>query len=107
MHYFFSTWRDELKEAARQREIDAAQARMAQMQNEQYERALKQMVSSNDSSLMHYFFAAWRDELKEAARQREIDAAKARMAQMHNAQYERALKQWVSSNDSSLMHYFF
>ena len=63
--------------AARQREIDAAQARTAQMHNAQYERALKQMLSSNDSSLMHYFFATWRDELKEVARQREIEAAQA------------------------------
>ena len=46
----------------------------------------KQMLSSNDSSLMHHFLATWREELKEAARQRGIDAAQARTAQMHNAQ---------------------
>ena len=58
-----------MREAEKQREIDAAKERMAQIQNEQYERALKAWVSSDDSSLVHYIFSLWRDCVKEAAKQ--------------------------------------
>ena len=45
---------------------------MAQMQNEQYERALKAWVSSDDSSFLHYMLSLWRDDWREAAKQREL-----------------------------------
>ena len=39
----------------------------------------------------------------EAARQRDIDAARELMAHIQNAQYERALKAWVSSDVKALL----
>merc|ERR1719379_2327146 len=93
MHYCFSVLQDEAREARKQREMDEARQRMAQMHNEQYERALKQLATSDVGSLMHYCFSILRDEAREARKQREVDEARNRMAQMHNEQYERALKQ--------------
>merc|ERR1719443_59910 len=87
--------------------MDAARQRMAQMHNEQYERALKQLATSDSGSLMHYCFSILQDEAREARKQREMDEARQRMAQMHNEQYERALKQLAASDVGSLMHYCF
>merc|ERR1719326_111224 len=80
---------------------------MAQMHNDQYERALKQLAASDVGSLTHYCFSILQDEAREARKQRELDAARERVAQMHNQQYERALKQLVASDSGSLMHYCF
>merc|ERR1719172_499733 len=107
MHYCFSVLQDSGREAGKQREMDAARQSMAQMHNEQYERALKQLATSDVGSLMHYCFSILQDEGGEARKQREMDAARQRMAQMHNEQYERALKQLATSDVGSLMHYCF
>merc|ERR1719353_327844 len=107
MHYCFSVWHDDLKEAKQQREFDAARERMQQMNNAQCERALKAFVMSDTQSSMHYCFSVWHDDLKEAKQQREFDAARERMQQMNNEQYERALKAFVMSDTHSMMHYCF
>lgn len=73
--------------------------------NAEYERALKSMASSDDKTLVHYVFSQWQDALREAVRQREIAAAQYRMRNVHNAEYERALKPMASSDDTTLVHY--
>merc|ERR1719262_1021522 len=98
MHYCFSILQVEARVSWKQFEMDEARQRMAQMHNEQYERALKQLATSDSSSLMHYCFSILHDEAREARKQREMDAARQRMAQMHNEQYERALKQLATSD---------
>merc|ERR1712178_133651 len=83
---------------------------MAQMQNSQYERAIKLWATSDTNGLMHYCYAILHDTLKEAQTQREIEEARDRMEkikQSGNAEYERALKAWVSSDVKSLVHFVF
>merc|ERR1719399_483975 len=74
VHYMFSLWVEFLKELLTQREIDAAQERLARTKNAQCERALKAFVMSDTHSLFHYCFSVWHDDLKELQQQREIDA---------------------------------
>ena len=81
-----------VKEARKQREIDEAQERMRKSGNAEYERALKAWVSSDVRSLVHYVFSSWHDALKEAVREREIEEAQERMAQMLFKLYVRASK---------------
>merc|ERR1719421_1217572 len=88
MHYCFSILQDEARDARTLREVVKAGQRMAQMHNEQYERALKQLAASDVGSLMHYCFSILQDETREVRKQREMDEARQRMAQMHNEQYE-------------------
>merc|ERR1719387_2802737 len=80
---------------------------MQQINNEQYERALKSMAMSDSETLVHYMFSLWVEALKELLTQREIDAARERMQRMKNAQCERALKAFVMSDTHSMMHYCF
>merc|ERR1719428_532521 len=80
---------------------------MLQMHSEQYERALKVLASSDAQACTHYIFSVWRRVLSSEKRQGEFDAARERMLQMHNEQYERALKTWAMSDTKSLVHYLF
>merc|ERR1719428_2791637 len=95
VHYMFSVWRDMQREAVRQREIDAAEERLAKMQNTHYERALKLMVTSDINATVHYCFTVMHEEVKEARKRREIEEAQDRLEQIrqsHNMEYERALQ---------------
>merc|ERR1719506_2507998 len=77
------------------------------MENEHVERTLKLWATSDTTTTLHYCFGIWSTEAKDARKQMEIEAAEDRMRQMHNAEYERALKSWVSTNDKSHVHYVF
>merc|ERR1711871_191536 len=77
------------------------------MQNPQYERALKLWTTSDTTALLHYCFVVIHDVLKAARSDREIEEAQERMRQCGNAEYERALKVWVSLDVKWLVHYVF
>merc|ERR1719443_2560656 len=106
VHYCFSILRDQAREARNQREIDAARDRLGHIHNARYEQALKAWASRDVKSLLHYTFAVWHEGLEEVKRQQELDAAREQMTQLHNTQYERALKQ-LASCDGALVHYCF
>merc|ERR1719506_2926951 len=100
-HYCFALLQEEVREARKRRDIEEARDRLEQIRqshNMEYERALKAWVSSDAKSLVHCVFSLWSDGLREAERQREIDAAKERMKQLKNKQYEQALKLMVTSD---------
>merc|ERR1719409_79760 len=100
MHFCFAVFRDMVKQAQKQHEIELAQERMRQVQlhNAQYERALKQLVSSDAGAIVHCCFVGLRDLAKEAQKHREFEEARERMLQTHNKEYERALKQLALSD---------
>ena len=62
---------------------------MHQIDNKEYERALRAWVSSDVKSLVHYVFSSWHDVMRAAVGDREIEFAQERVAQM-SGQYERA-----------------
>merc|ERR1719428_2184191 len=103
MHYVVSVWIDDHKEIAKQKELEAAQAKMVQANNASYERALKAMAMSDTASLMHYVLSVWSEILKEQAKQREIEAAQEKLRQSNNATYDQAMKAMAMSGTASLM----
>ena len=98
VHYFFSAWRAAAREKIKQDELDAARARMTHLHNHEYEKALdfekalEAWATSNMQSLVHFLLSVWCDALREPAKWDEIDAARERMARMHNETYGKALK---------------
>merc|ERR1719443_1864634 len=88
MHYVLNVWIDDHREIAKQNVIQAAQEKMAQANNESYERALKAMAMSDTASLMHYVLNVWIDMHKDEVKQQEFEAAREKMRQSNNASYE-------------------
>merc|ERR1719460_2414731 len=98
VHYCFALMHDEVKEARKQQMFEAAEERMAQMKNTQYEQALKLMATSDADAVVHYCFALLREEVTEARKQQMFEAAEERLARMKNTQYEQALKLMATSD---------
>merc|ERR1719473_278822 len=91
----FASWKASHREEVRNRELEIARAKMLEMHNEQYERALKAWAGGQESTLLQEVLASWKENHREELRNRELEMARAKMMEMHNEQYERALKAWA------------
>merc|ERR1719387_2245083 len=105
VHLVFSSWLAELRESVRARDVEAAQDGMLLSQDAQIELAVKSWASSDAKSRALLVFMRWRDVMTEAAWQRDI-AAVQKLLEMSrkasNAEYDRTLKSWASSDLKSL-----
>merc|ERR1712216_376393 len=92
VHYYLCVWEECTRDSRLQREIKAAEQRMVQTKNEQYERAMQMLAMKNACSEVQCYFCAWKDCARDSKQQQNIKAAEQCMLQTKNEQYERAMQ---------------
>ena len=67
------SWKESHREEIRNRELEAARAKMLAMHDEQYERVLKAWARGQESSLLQEVVASWKESHREGIRKRELE----------------------------------